>query len=197
MRVVDDAIAAEEAVGDEGRLVVGRQYLGVEEADGLDRAISTLRRDEVAELEGLGDDDDDPTSEILQLAAESHTDSQTHRGQDSGEGYGLHAEHTSQEEEEGDVQDRGEDRVKERDGYSLDIAAEEDPVEDLLQAGDDDLTEPEEDEHEDDAQPEVDTSIEPLLEHAPAEPVLDVEVEGLRGSSDGFLELRASSRVSW
>ena len=104
---------AEEAVGDEGRLVIGRQYLGVEETDGLDRAISTLRRDEVAELEGLGDDDDDPTSQILQLATESHTDSQTHRGQDGSEGYGLHAEHTSQEEEEGDVQYRSEDRVKE------------------------------------------------------------------------------------
>ena len=113
VRVVDDVVAAEETVGDEGCLVVGRQYLGVEEADGLDRTVSTLRRDEVAELKGLGDDDDDPTSQILQLATESHTDSQTHRGQDSGEGYGLHAEHTSQEEEEGDVQYRSEDRVKE------------------------------------------------------------------------------------
>jgi len=140
VRVVDDAVAAEEAVRDEGRLVVGRQYLGVEEADGLDRTVSTLRRDEVAELEGLGDDDDDTASEILQLAAECHTDSQTHRGQNSGEGYGLHAEHTSQEEEEGDIEYRSEDRVEERDGYSLDIAAAEDPVEDLLQAGDDDLT---------------------------------------------------------
>ncbi len=37
VRVVDDVVAAEETVGDEGCLVVGRQYLGVEEADGLDR----------------------------------------------------------------------------------------------------------------------------------------------------------------
>ena len=60
-------LAAEEAVGDEGCLVVGRQYLGVEEADGLDRTVSPLCRDEVAELEGLGDDDDDTASEVLQL----------------------------------------------------------------------------------------------------------------------------------
>ena len=104
---------AERAIRDKDDFVIGRQYLGVEEADGLDRTVSPLCRDEVAELEGLGDDDDDTTSEILQLAAECHADSQTHRGQDSGEGYGLHAEHTSQEEEEGDVQYRSEDRVKE------------------------------------------------------------------------------------
>ena len=65
MREVRHEVTAQDAVGDEDRLVVGRQYLCMEETYSTYRPVDTLSRDEVPYAKGLGDHDDHTTGHIL------------------------------------------------------------------------------------------------------------------------------------
>ena len=77
LRIVCDVAARECSIWDEKLLVVGRGQYCVEDLDGLHDAAHALSLDEIAHFEGFQEEENDAASQVLQVAAQGHTDCQT------------------------------------------------------------------------------------------------------------------------
>ncbi|MNZ94813.1 hypothetical protein D3C78_1139300 [compost metagenome] len=111
-RVVEDVVGKDLVVAHQGQHVVRGGDGGGEQADLGDRAGHPAGADEVADLERAQDDDEAAGGQIGQQPRPGHADGQADRGDQRGEGGGLHAEITEDADHQQDVEGDGDERAE-------------------------------------------------------------------------------------